>query len=107
MSQSEAGSVRISNQYRDRHKGMVYELRTDDARLVLSLQSADARWQFSAYARQSPELVIMGEWKATRGEAFRSMRDVWLSKGHALVPFDWDQVAEALTQVRALGGERT
>ncbi len=108
MKQSEIGTVRISNQYRDRNKGMVYELRAGDAKLVLcALQNPESstQWQFSAYPMQSPQLVIVGGWGASRTEAFRAMRDLWVSKGPALglAAFDWDQVAQALTQVRALG----
>lgn len=99
MKKTEEGTVRISNQYRDRTKGMVYELRSAEAKLVLRLQSRDpSDWQFSAHPMQSPELVIVGEWSATRMEAFTAMRDLWTSKG--LTPFDWDQVVQALTQVR-------
>jgi len=109
MKKSEIGMVRISNQYRDRDRsqGMIYELRWGDEKLVLrSKQSADtsAQWRFSAHPMASPQLAIIGEWGATRIEAFRAMRDLWTAKGPSLglAKFDWDQVATALTEVRAL-----
>lgn len=110
MKKGDVGTVRISNQYRDRDrsKGMVYELRSGDAKLVLrSLEAADAsgQWRFSAHPMQSPQLVIIGEWGATRIDAFRAVRELWIARGPSLglTSFDWDEIAAALTQVRALG----
>lgn len=94
----------IANQYREPGKGMVYELKCGDRRLVLrALQSLapSAQWRFEARLEQ---MVLLGEWHPTRAAAFRDIRDLWKERSMSLglAFFDWDQVAEALTRVCAL-----
>ena len=95
----------IKNQYREPGKGMVYELKcSDDANLVLrATQSLDpsAQWRFEARLSQ---MVLIGEWHATRMGAFDTLRELWMLKSASLglATFDWDKVATALKQVRAL-----
>lgn len=97
----------IATQYREPGKGMVYELKCGDRRLVLrALQSLDpsAQWRFEARLSDLDQMVVLGDWHATRAGAFRAIRELWQSKSASLglAFFDWDQVAEALTRVRAL-----
>jgi hypothetical protein len=95
----------IRNQYREPGKGMVYELRcSEDAHLVLrAMQSLDpsAQWRFEARLSQ---MVLIGDWHATRLGAFHMLRELWALKSASLglATFDWDKVASALQQVRAL-----
>lgn len=98
---------RISQQYRDRERRMVYELRHGTSLLVLTAsESADAtsEWRFEGHARDQPQLVVVGQWGKTRAEAFHSMRDLWLERGEGsgLARVDWATVATALTDVRAI-----
>jgi hypothetical protein len=100
-------STRIAQQYRDPRKGMVYELLCGDTSLVLhASQSTDAgqEWRFEAHPMHAPQLLVVGDWGATRAVAFHAMRELWLAKAASLGlgTYDWDAVALALTQVRAL-----
>ena len=92
----------IANQYREPGKGMVYELKCGDRCLVIrALQNVDdsSRWRFEARLEQT---VLLGDWQTTRAAAFRAVRDLWMERSMSLAFFDWDQVAEVLTKVRAL-----
>jgi hypothetical protein len=107
MTKNDPTATRITNQYRDRAHGVVYELRSGGAALVLrATQSADetAEWRFEAHPMQAPQLVVVGSWGATRTDAFRAVRELWLDRASSLglAVLDWDQVASALTAVRAL-----
>lgn len=98
---------RITQQYRDRNQRMVYELRHGAFLLVLvSAQSADTsdEWRFEAHPAESPQLVVAGQWHATRADAFNAMRDLWIERGEALglARVDWPKVADALVAVRAI-----
>jgi len=98
---------RITQQYRDRNQRMVYEVRHGTSLLVLvSAQSADTtdEWRFEAHPSESPQLVVAGQWQATRARAFDTMRDLWIERGEALglARIDWAKVAAALTAVRAI-----
>ena len=63
-----------------------------------------AEWRFEGHAMDSPELVIVGRWNATRAEAFHAMRDLWIERGDSLglARVDWEKVEGALSSVRAL-----
>ncbi len=107
MTKNDPEATRITQQYRDREQRMVYELRCGSSALVLrASQSADAtaEWRFEAHPMASPQLVVVGSWGATRSDAFRAVRELWLEKGPSLglAILDWDKVASALTAVRAL-----
>lgn len=97
----------IRNQYRQPGKGMVYELAFSDEKLVLcAMQSLDpsAQWRFEARVPNASQMVLIGEWHATRVGAFAMLRELWALKAASLglATFDWDKVASALQQVRAL-----
>jgi len=71
-----------------------------------SARSADPshEWRFEAHPVQSPQLVVGGEWRTTRADAFRNMRDLWIERGEGLGlgRVDWEKVAVALADVRAI-----
>ncbi len=101
---------RITQQYRDRDHRMVYELKSGTSKLVVVAAQNPAAsagadtWRFEAHPAETPQLLVTGEWGATRGDAFRTMRDSWVERGDALglAHFDWEKVAAALTAVRAI-----
>lgn len=104
---TDSNDPRITQQYRDRNQRMVYEVRHGGLLLVLlASQSADPthEWRFEAHPAQSPQLVVSGAWGATRADAFRTMRDLWIERGEALGlgRIDWEKVADALAAVRAI-----
>ena len=107
MSSASSNDPRITQQYRDRNQRMIYEVRHGTSLLVLvSSQSADAtaEWRFEAHPAESPQLVVAGQWQATRAGAFDTMRDLWIERGEALglARIDWPKVAAALAAVRAI-----
>ncbi len=107
MVKADADAPRITQQYRDRDRRMVYELRHGTSSLVLlASQSADAsaEWRFEGHPMESPQLVVVGQWNASRTDAFRAMRDLWIARGDALglARVDWDKVEGALSAVRAI-----
>lgn len=108
MVKADPDAPRITLQYRDRDRRMVYELRHGTSALVLlASQNADtssAEWRFEAHPAESPQLVVVGKWNATRTDAFRAMRDLWIERSDALglVHVDWEKVEGALSAVRAL-----
>lgn len=102
--------LRITNQYRDKDRGgaIAYELRCGEARIVLRASQSAAEnsteWRFEAHTFHAPDLVVIGDWQASRTEALRAVGSLWSSKAPSLgLPmFDWTAVATALTAVRAL-----
>ena len=107
MTAANPADPRITQQYRDRNQRMVYEVRHGTSLLVLvSAQSADAsdEWCFEAHPADWPQLVVAGQWQATRARAFDARRDLWIERGQALglARVDWAKVAAALVAVRAL-----
>jgi hypothetical protein len=104
---ADGGSPRITQQYRDRDRRMVYEVTYGSSLLVLlASESAGGpqEWRFEAHPRESPQLVVAGQWGASRADAFRTMRDLWIERraGLGLARIEWDKVAVALAAVRAI-----
>jgi hypothetical protein len=98
---------RISQQYRDRERRMVYEVQHGTSLLVLlASEGTTARdeWRFEAHSREAPQLCVTGSWEASRKAAFETMRDLWIQRGEALglAHVDWAKVADALLSVRAI-----
>jgi hypothetical protein len=98
---------RITQQYRDRERRMVYEVRYGTSLLVLLASESEgevSEWRFEAHPRESPQLVVTGAWAGTRAAAFKTMRELWVERGEGLGlgPIDWDKVAVALESVRAI-----
>lgn len=101
------GAPRITQQYRDRDRRMVYEVRHGTSLLVLHASESagdTAEWRFEAHARESPQLVVSGAWAASRADAFKTMRDLWVERGEGLglARIDWEKVAVELASVRAI-----
>ncbi len=99
-------SPHITQQYRD-HDKMVYELRAGTSAIVMLSsrnEEGHGEWRFEAHPMGAPQLVVMGEWGATRADAFRNVRDVWIERGEAggFARYDWEKVAAALTAVRGI-----
>jgi hypothetical protein len=104
---SDDGSPRITQQYRDHDRRMVYEVRYGSSLLVLLASESTGstpEWRFEAHPRESPQLVVAGQWGASRADAFRAMRDLWIERGAGLglARIEWDKVAVALAAVRAI-----
>jgi hypothetical protein len=107
LTKHDDGSPRISQQYRDRDRRMVYEVTYGTSLLVLLASEsagAEQEWRFEAHPRESPQLVVAGQWAASRAEAFRTMRELWVERGEGLglARIEWDKVAVALAAVRAI-----
>lgn len=102
----DTNAPRITQQYRDRERRMVYELRCGTSALVvLATQSSENtdEWRFEAHPMEAPERIVKGE-GSTRAAAFGAMRDMWIERGEALglASVEWEKVATALTSVRAI-----
>ena len=100
-------ALRITNQYRASvDRGMVYELKVDAIGVALEVaQSPSAgEWRVQARTTQAPQLVVIGDWAATRREALRAVGALWASKmpSLGLPKLDWDAVASVLAEVRAV-----
>jgi hypothetical protein len=100
--------LRITQQCRARG-GMVYDLKCESARLTVRVfpRESDAdsgEWRVEASPSHTAEAVIITEWGATRAETLREVGRSWTSKAaqYGLPTFDWDAVAQVLTDVRAL-----
>jgi len=102
-------TLKIINQFRDKG-GMGYDLKCEGARLSLlvapSRTIGDAgEWRVEARAgRTAKGAHVVTEWGHTRSEALQAVGHAWASKEltHNLPMFDWEAVAEVLTEVRAL-----
>ena len=104
---TDADAPRITQQYRDREGRMVYELRHGTSQLVLVATESNevaGQWRFEAHARETPQLVVSGEWSPSRAAAFRTMRELCVERGEvlSLATIDWNKVAAALESVRAI-----
>jgi hypothetical protein len=108
MRETNVDTVKITNQFRSKD-GFVYDLRSDGARLTVSIMprehSADpADWKVEARSSHGPDAVVVTEWGATRVDVLREVGRAWVSKAteHGLPSFDWEAVAKALKDVRAI-----
>ena len=104
----EKDGLRITQQCRARG-GMIYDLKCETSRLTVRVfprenDGDSGEWRIEASTSHSAEAVIITEWGATRAETLREVGRSWVSKAplHGLPAFDWDAVAQALTDVRAL-----
>ena len=100
--------LKITNQFRSK-AGFCYDLRCDGARLTVNItprQGAgdEGEWHVEANAKPAPEDAGIAAWGATRVDALREVGRQWSSRSQelGLPTFDWDAVATALTNVRAV-----
>lgn len=102
-------TLKIINQFRD-NRGMGIDLKCEGALLSLLVaprrQGDDAgEWRVEARAgRAARGAHVVTEWGHTRSEALQAVGRTWASKEltHNLPMFDWEAIAEVLTEVRAL-----
>jgi hypothetical protein len=105
-------TTRITNQRRvgGTRAVMSYDLKCDDMNLglVITPRSNDGdlgEWHIEAKVKRAAgEPFSAGEWADTRTEALRAVGRSWNSnfRAQGLLPVDWDAVAQALDEVRAL-----
>jgi hypothetical protein len=100
--------LKITNQFRSK-AGFCYDLRCDGARLTLNItqrQGVDdaGEWHVEACAKPAASDAPIAAWGQTRVDALREVGRQWSSRAGELgLPiFDWDAVATALTNVRAV-----
>lgn len=97
----------IANQFRDRGS-MVYDFVRSDARLTLrftSRMNEDDPNEFRVDASEGAKgAVFVTAWGATRAAALAAVGSSWQEthENLGLPMFDWDAVAVALNDVRAL-----
>jgi hypothetical protein len=109
MREDTKDALKITNQYRAKG-GMEYWLKCEGVhlRLLVSPRSNDmdaGDWHVEARAgRTADDAPVLGEWGATRIDALRAVGRTWSSSQDrsGLPPFDWDAVAKALQDVKAL-----
>ena len=102
-------ALRIMNQRRVA-AGMEYALRCDGVLLTLQVSpraGADETEGFNVEARSGrggEPAVVVSEFGTTRLEALQAVGRAWASRipQHGLAMFDWEAVARALLDVKAL-----
>ncbi len=100
-----ADARRITAQFRTA-RGMAYELREHGARLAIQItpRGGDSvGWHVEASSADVPGVAI-SEAASTRSEAVRRTGAQWAvdERARGLPTFDWDAVARALREVRAI-----
>lgn len=108
MRETNVDAVKITNQFRSKD-GFVYDLRSEGARLTISIMprehSAEAGdWKVEARSGHGPDAVVVTEWGASRVDVLREVGRAWVSRAMelGLPTFDWEAVAKALKDVRAI-----
>jgi hypothetical protein len=108
MAEKNTQALRIMNQFRSR-TGFVYDLKCEAARLTVSIaqrQSAadPGEWSVEARAGVAPDVAPIAAWASTRRDALREVGLAWASQAATLgLPaFDWEAIATALSDVRAV-----
>jgi hypothetical protein len=100
--------LKITNQFRSK-ASLVYDLNCDGNRLTLRItgrQSAEdaGEWHVEARTSTAGAGPSLEAWGPTRRDALLVVAAQWKERAYelALPVFDWDAVAAALTEVRAL-----
>jgi hypothetical protein len=99
--------ARITQQFREA-ANMTYELDCEGNRLILRIfpieTAPDEEWRVEARTSDSPDAVVASATAKSRIQAFDAVASWWREHAlsRALVTFDWDAVATAMTTVRAL-----
>ena len=106
--EADENAVKITQQFRSRDS-MVYDLRGSAGRLTLRVSGREAdggrtEWRIEASTSTAPGSVSFAHSATTRAEALRAVGRSWMEKrvAHDLPSFDWDAVARALADVRAI-----
>jgi hypothetical protein len=100
--------VRITNQFRKRD-AMVYDLLCERFHVTITMAvrpNVDGlgEWMTEAFATESAEKPTIGEPGLTRESALRAVEFTWKQKNraHGFPLLDWNAIAEALRNVRAI-----
>lgn len=95
-------------QYREKN-GMAYELEHNGTQLTVrvaprSNEDDPADWCIEARVGREKDADCVSGWAVTRREALQEVGRRWVSNEltHGLPSFDWEAVAKALSDVRAL-----
>jgi len=101
-------ALRITNQFRS-STGFAYDLKANGERLTLSILSRQAtqepgQWLVAARLGSAPDTPAIEASGPTRLDALREVGRRWQEQAIELrLPsFDWDAVAKALADVRAI-----
>jgi hypothetical protein len=101
-------ALRITDQFRS-SRGTVYDLRCQASRLTLCItERANAmdpgNWRVEAWTGTRDDASVIAEWGATKAVALSAVGRFWAEHASArgLPAFDWESVAKALGDVRAL-----
>ena len=103
-------AFRITQQFRS-GESMIYDFRGEAGRFTLRVSGRGgddagppAEWRIEACVGSSPDSVVAAVWAPTRAEALRAAGRSWNSKcvANRLPPIDWENVALAMSAVRAL-----
>ncbi len=108
VKEKDKDKLKITNQFRDK-RGMVYDLKCEGDRLTVYVSPREnpqdaGEWRVEVRTSHSPEAIVIAEWGPTRADALREVGRAWTSNAttQGLPTFDWDEVATALSAVRAL-----
>ena len=101
-------ALKITNQFRSR-TGFVYDLKSDGVRLTLTISQRQGHdepgeWFVGAKTSSAPDAASIEAWGATRIDTLREVARLWGEKTMEmqLPRFDWEAVAKALSDVRAV-----
>jgi hypothetical protein len=101
-------ALRITDQFRS-NRGSVYDLRCQGSRLTLCIaERSNAQdpdnFRVEAWTGARDDANVIAEWGATRAVALSAVGRFWASHAseRGLPMFDWESVAKALGEVRAL-----
>jgi hypothetical protein len=101
-------ALRITGQVRSR-RGMVYELRCRGSRLTVCIAERTnpfdpGNWRVDAWTGTLTDGSVISEWGATKVVALSAVGRFWVEHAseRGLPSFNWESVAKALAEVRAL-----
>lgn len=101
-------ALRITDQFRS-SRGMVYDLRCQGSRLTVCIAERTntfdpGNWRVEAWTGSLSDAVVIAEWGPTKAGALSAVGRFWVEHAteRGLPTFDWDSVAKALVEVRAL-----
>jgi hypothetical protein len=88
---------------------MVYDLRCQGSRLTVCITERSStydpgNWRVEVWTGTLADAQVISEWGATKGVALSAAGRFWVEHAteRGLPTFDWESVAKALGEVRAL-----
>lgn len=101
-------ALRITDQFRS-NRGSVYDLRCQGSRLTVCIAERNnsqdpGNWRVEAWTGPRGDANVIAEWGTTRAVALSAVGRLWAEHAseRGLPSFDWESVAKALGDVRAL-----